>query len=170
MKAHRRVGVVLSWPWLTTVSLIDVAVMVLASHLPVASWVGLAVVGAVTIASVFTYRGIKPISALAAWVWAASSDAQAALLGGRILVLDHQRRYSRAVVGVQEYQGQVVAAIAVHARDDSPSGRSGELSSATLPIEVVAGGLHQFDVHLDAIDIVSVWSRHVAEADPPTSG
>jgi hypothetical protein len=34
MKAQRRLGLVLSWPWLTAVFLVDVAVPILASHLP----------------------------------------------------------------------------------------------------------------------------------------
>ena len=46
MKAQRRLGLVLSWPWLTAVFLVDVAVLVLASHLPDAR-VGVAIAGLV---------------------------------------------------------------------------------------------------------------------------
>jgi hypothetical protein len=45
-KAQRRLGLVLSWPWLTAVFLVDVAVLVLASHLPDAR-VGVAIAGLV---------------------------------------------------------------------------------------------------------------------------
>jgi type VII secretion protein EccE len=164
MNAQRRLGLVLSWPWLTAVFLADVVVLVLASHLPAPWWVGFAVAGVATIVSVLTYRGVPLISALAGWAWDWSSVPEAALLAGRIPSIDHQRRFGRAVVGVHEYQGQLVAVIAVDARADAPSGRHLETSLATLPVEVVAAGLRQFDVRLDAIDIVSVWTRHVAEA------
>jgi hypothetical protein len=47
MKAQRRLGLALSWPRITSVFLLDVAVVVLASHLPgaqqtVAWWYGFA--------------------------------------------------------------------------------------------------------------------------------
>ena len=149
--------------------LVDVAVLVLASHLPAPWWAGAPIAGVVTIVSVFTYRGIALISALAAWAWDWSSVPEAALLAGHIPAIDHQRRFGRDVVGVHEYQGQLVAVIAVDARADAPSGRHSEISSATMPVEVVAAGLRQFDVRLDAIDIVSVWTRHVAEAADPSA-
>jgi hypothetical protein len=44
MKAQRRLGLVLSWPWLTAVFLVDVAVLVLASHVPGAR-IGVAIAG-----------------------------------------------------------------------------------------------------------------------------
>jgi hypothetical protein len=46
MKAQRRLGLVLSWPWLTAVFLVDVAVLVLARHLPDAR-VGVPIAGLV---------------------------------------------------------------------------------------------------------------------------
>jgi type VII secretion protein EccE len=59
--------------------------------------------------------------------------------------------------------------IAVAEPADAPSGRHQRqtVSPATLPVAAVAAGLRQFDVRLDAIDIVSVRKRHVGEpADP----
>jgi type VII secretion protein EccE len=173
MKALRPLGLALSWPWITSAFLIDVAVLVLASHLPgvpqtVAWWVGVAVAAVVTIAAVLTYRGITVASALARWVWDvwaaiwhSSSDPEATLSPGCTPAIDHRRRFGRDVVGVREYQGQLVAVIAVDEAADASSG--------TLPVAAVAAGLRQFDVRLDAIDIVSVRNRRVCEAaDPPS--
>ena len=161
--------------------LFDVAVLVLASHLPdvpqtVAWWVGVAVAAVVTIAAVLTYRGITVASALARWaldasavMWDSSPDPEAKLSPGCTPAIDHRRRFGRDVVGVREYQGQLVAVIAVDEAADAASGRhqAQTVSSGTLPVAAVAAGLRQFDVRLDAIDIVSVRKRHVAEpADP----
>lgn len=73
MKAQRRLGLAPSWPRVTSVFLIDVAVLVVASRVPgarqaVAWWVGIAVAAVVTIAVVLAYRGITVASALARWV------------------------------------------------------------------------------------------------------
>ena len=64
MKAQRRLGLALSWPRITSAFLIDVAVLVLASHLPgaretVAWWVGIAVAAVVTIATVLPTVGSR---------------------------------------------------------------------------------------------------------------
>jgi type VII secretion protein EccE len=179
MKAQRRLGLDLSWSRITRAFLLDVAVLVLANHLPVSAsptvtwWVSVAVAAVVTIAMVVTYRGITITSALARWVWDASAgmgdsspDQEAMLSPGCTPAIDHRRRFGRDMVGVREYQGQLVAVIAV---DDAASGRHQVQTeaSATLPVAAVAAGLRQFDVCLDAIDIVSVRKRHVSEgADP----
>ncbi|MDT5354430.1 MAG: hypothetical protein QOJ56_2962 [Mycobacterium sp.] len=179
MKAQRRLGLALSWPRITSVFLTDVAVLVLASHLPgaretVALWYGIAVAAVVTAATVPTYRGITVASALAGRVrdWSApemsdsSPDLQATLSPGCTPAIDHRRRFGRDVVGVREYQGHLVAVVAVDGPADAPSGRHHPqtASSGALPVAAVAAGLRQFDVRLDAIDIVSVRKRHVFEA------
>ncbi|MCW2660299.1 MAG: Type secretion protein EccE [Mycobacterium sp.] len=184
MKAQRRLGLDLSWPRITSAFLLDVAVLVLASHLPgarhtVAWWYGVAVAAVVTIAVVPTYRGITVASALSRWVldWSApemfgaSPDPEAKPSPGCTPAIDHRRRFGRDVVGVREYQGQLVAVIAVDRPADAPSGphQSQTVSSATLPVAAVAAGLHQFDVCLDAIDIVSVRKQHVYEAADPSA-
>ena len=184
LKAQRRLGLALSWPWITTAFLIDVAVLVLASHLPVpasptlAWWVGVAVAAVVTIAMVLTYRGMTVASALARWIWDLSAgmwdsspDPEATLSPGCTPAIDHRRPFSHDVVGVREYRGQLVTVIAV----DRPTGQHQRQTewSATLPVAAVAAGLRQFDVRLDAIDIVSVRKRQVCEAAdrsaPPTA-
>jgi type VII secretion protein EccE len=184
MKAQPRLGLTLSWPWITTAFLIDVAVLILAAHLPipasptVAWWAAVAVAAVVTIAMVVTYRGITVASTLGRWMWDVSAgmwesspDPEATLSPGCTPAIDHQRRFGREVVAVREYQGQLVAVIAV----DRPTGGKHQRQmdwSATLPVAALAAGLRQFDVRLDAIDIVSVRKRQVGDADrsaPPTA-
>ena len=121
MKAEPRLGLTLSWPRITSAFLIDVAVLAVARHFPrvpqtVAWWVGVAVAAVVTIGFVLTYRGIPLASALARWVWdvsaglwGSSPDPEATLSPGCTPPIDHRRRFSRAVVGVREYEGQLVA-------------------------------------------------------------
>ena len=175
MKAEPRLGLTLSWPRINSAFLIDVAVLLVARHLPgvpqtVAWWVGVAVAAVVTIALVVAYSRITLGSALARWVWDGSTDSAATLSRGCTPAIDHRRRFGRDVIGVREYQGQLVAVLAVDEKADGPSGRHrrGMVVPATLPVAVVAAALHQFDVHLDAIDIVSVRKRHISEpADPP---
>ena len=161
------VWVALSWRWITSAFLTDIAVLVLADHLPplasptVTWWASVAVAAVVTIAMVVTYRGVTVASDLARWVWDASADVwesspdtEATLSPGCTPAIDHRRRFGRDVVGVREYRGQLVAVIAVDQPGDAASGRHQVKtdSSATLPVAVVAAGLRQFDVRLDAID------------------
>lgn len=196
MKAQRRLGLALSWPGITWAFLIDVVVLVLASQLgrpqTVTWWAGVAVAAVVTIALVLTYRGITLVPALARWVWDwsapdmwdsfhdpeatlstsdSSLDPQATLSRGCTPAIDHRRRFGRDVIGVREYQGHLVAVIAVDGPADPPSGRhqSQTVSSGTLPVEAVAAGLRQFDVRLDAIDIVSVQNQHIREVADPSA-
>jgi type VII secretion protein EccE len=184
MKAQRRLGLTLSWPSITSALLIDAGVLVAASHLPsarhtVAWWYGVAIAVVVTAVAVCTYRGITVASALARWVrdWSApemsdsSLDPEATVSPGCTRAIDHRRRFGRDVVGVREYQGQLVAVIAVDGPGDAPSGRhqSQTVSSGALPVAAVAEGLRQFDMRLDAIDIVSVRKRHASQAADPSA-
>ena len=172
MKAEPRLGLTLSWPRITAAFLVDVAVLLVARHFPgesrnVAWWVGVVVAAVVTIVLVLAYRRITLGSALARWVWDWSSDSAATLSRGLTPAIDHRRRFGRDVIGVREYEGQLVAVIAVDEKADGPSGRHQRetVAPATLPVAVVAAALHQFDVQLDAIDIVSVQKQHIPEAD-----
>ena len=176
MKAEPRLGLTLSWPRITSAFLIDVAVLVVASHFPgvpqtVAWWVGVAVAAVVTIAAVLAYRRITLGSALARWVRDGSTDWVVTLSRGCTPAIDHRRRFGRDVIGVREYRGQLVAVIAVDEKADGASGRHQRetVAPATLPVAVVAAALHQFDVQLDAIDIVSVRKRHIPEAADPSA-
>jgi type VII secretion protein EccE len=188
MKAQRRLGLALSWPRLTSVFLTDVAVLALASHVPGAPqtdawWAGVAVAAVLTIAMVPTDRGMTVASAVAAalarWAWRLSAwntrhsppDPEATLSPECTPPIDHRRRFGRDVVGVREYQGQLVAVIAVDGPADASSGKDQRetVSSATLPVAAVAAGLRQFDVRLEAIDIVSVRKQHVSESADPAA-
>jgi type VII secretion protein EccE len=82
------------------------------------------------------------------------------LTAGRTPAVNHQRRYGRDVVGMREYQGRLVSAIAVEAREEL-AGRHHhrEASLAGLPLDAVVNRLRQFDVRLDEIDIVSVATQ-----------
>ena len=186
MKAQRRLGLALSWPRITAAFVADVAVLVLASHFPgaphnVAWWVGVGVAAVVTISMVFTYRGITVASAVASalarltWdllarrVRDSPDDPEATLSPECTPAIDHRRRFGRDAVGVREYEGRLVAVIAVDEPTDAPSGRHHHqaATSGALQVAAVAAGLRQFDVRLDAIDIVSVRKRDVSEEDEP---
>jgi len=176
MKAEPRLGLDLSWSRITSTLIFDVAVLVLARHVPgvsptIAWWVGVGIAATVTIALLLAYRRITLASALAKWVWEWSGDSAAALRAGCTPAIDHRRRFGRDVVGVREYQGQLVAVIALTEAEPPPAGpQRQKVPPATLSVAVVAEALRQFDVHLDAIDIVSVQKRRageVAEASGP---
>jgi type VII secretion protein EccE len=181
MKTEPRLGLALSWLWTTTAFLVDIAVLALVSHSPgaprtVAWWVGVAVAAVVTIAAILTYRGITVAQAIARWAWDWFAvlnwppGPEATLSPGCTPTTDHLRRFGRDVVGVREYQGQLVAVIAVEEPADPPSEEERQtVSSGTLPVAAVAVGLRQFDVCLDAIDIVSVQKRHVCDAADPSA-
>ncbi len=174
MSRQRRFGIALSWPQVTSVFVIDVAVLALASHWPaawqtdhIAFWVGVAVVVAVTIVGLVSYHRNTFASALVSRMLDRFADPQAMLTTGRTPAVDHHRRFGREVVGIREFQGLLVSAIAVEAGDDVAVGRHRprESTRATLPLDVVVDRLRQFDVRLDEIDIVSVGVRS-ADADP----
>ncbi|HXA89506.1 MAG TPA: type VII secretion protein EccE [Mycobacterium sp.] len=174
MKAQRKFGLALSWPRVTAVFLIDIVILVLASHTPeswqadhhVAWWIGVGIAVVVTLLSLVTYHGLTVASGLPAWLWDWSADPGSALAAGCTPAIDHQRRFGRDTVGVREHRGQLVTAIAVHDREEDPSGRHRHRTSseAVLPVAAVAEGLRQFDMHLDAIDIVSVKLRRGGNA------
>ena len=165
MKAQRRFGLALSWPRLTAVFLVDVVILVVASHCPeswqgesrVAWWVGVGLAALVTLLSVVTYHGVTVTSGVTHWVWDWSADPGTALGAGCTAAVDYQRRFGRDTVGVREYRGQLVAVIEVDGGEgDSSSRHRHRNAAAVLPVVAVADGLRQFDIHLDGIDIVSV--------------
>jgi type VII secretion protein EccE len=174
VKAQRKFGLALSWPRVTAVFLIDVLILVLASHCPeswqanhhVGWWVGVGIAVLVTLLSLVTFHGLTVASGLAAWLWDWSADPGSALAAGCTPAIDHQRRFGRNTVGVRGYRGQLVTVIAVEDREEDPSVRHRHRASAeaVLPAAAVAEGLRQFDIHLDGIDIVSVKMRRGGNA------
>lgn len=174
MKAEPRLGLDLSWKRITAAFLIDVALLVLARHLPgvpqpAGWWGGVAVAALVTIVLLLAYRRFTVASALARLVLEWSSDPAEALSAGCTPAIDHKRHFGRDVVGVREYQGLLVAVIAVAEAENPPSGQHQRQKAppSTVSVPVVAAALRQFDVHLDAIDIISVQKRRASEADGP---
>ncbi len=168
MRAQSRLGLSLSWPRLTAVFLADIVLLVIGSHCPeswqgthrIAFWVGVGLAVVVTLLTLVTYHGLTVTSGLTTWLWDWSADPGSALAAGCTPALDYQRRFGRDKVGVREYQGQLVTAIAVDGGEDDPSSRHRHRTSPpTLLVRAVADGLRQFDVHLDDIDIVSVKVR-----------
>ena len=173
MKAQRRFGLSLSWPRVTAVFLVDIAILVVASHCPeswqgthrIAFWVGVGLAALIALLSLVTYHGITVTSGLATWLWDWSADPGTALGAGCTPALDYQRRFGRDSVGVREYEGQLVTVIVVNGGDDDPSSRHRHRTSPpTLMVRAVADGLRQFDIHLDDIDIVSVKVRRGGNA------
>lgn len=174
MKEQRRFGLDLSWPRITAAFVVDVGVLALASNLPqswqtnhIAWWTGVAVAVALALVTLVTFRKTPLSSALVVRALARFTDPEMTLEAGRTSAIDHQRRYSRHVVGVREYQGRLVAAIAVDNPDEPGSGRhrQWDVSSPELPLDVVAAGLREFDVRLESIDVVSVEKRDASAWD-----
>ncbi|OBK25317.1 type VII secretion protein EccE [Mycobacterium asiaticum] len=177
MKAQRKFGLALSWPRVTAVFLVDVLILVIASHAPqswqgenrIAWWVGVGVAVLVTLLSLVTYHGITVTSGLASWLWDWSADPGTALGAGCTPAIDYKRKFGRDTVGVREYRGLLVAVVEVDGGDGDASGRHRHRSVSSggapfLPVAAVADGLRQFDIHLDGIDIVSVQVRGGAAA------
>jgi type VII secretion protein EccE len=167
MKAQREYGLALSWPRVTVVFLIDVALLVIASHCPAAwqkghaaFWVGVGLAVIVTIVALVTNGGVPIASAPIARVrnWYADPEA---LTVGCTPAIDHRRQFSRETVGVREYNGQLIAVIAVDSAGEAASGRHRhrDAAPASMPLEAVIEALRQFDVRLDSVDIVSVGTR-----------
>jgi type VII secretion protein EccE len=175
MKAEPRFGLSLSWPRVTAVFLVDILILVVASHCPsswqgdyhVAFWVGVGLAVIVTLLSLLTQHRLTVTSGLATWLWDWSADPGTALAAGCTPALDYQRKYGRDKVGVREYEGRLVTVIAVKGGEDDASGPHRHRttgSAATLLVQSVADGLRQFDIHLDGIDIVSVKVRRGGNA------
>jgi type VII secretion protein EccE len=165
----------LSWLRVTAVFLVDIVILLVASHCPqswqgehrIAFWVGVGLAVIVTLLSLVAQHGLTLTSGLATWLWDWSADPGTALAAGCTPAIDYQRKYGRDTVGVREYAGRLVAVIAVDGGEDDPLGRHRHRTTASAPtllVEAVAAGLHQFDIRLDGIDIVSVKIRRSGNA------
>src|SRR5947209_4003094 len=168
MKAQRSFGLSLAWSRVTAVFLVDIVIMVVASHCPeswqgehrIAFWVGVGLAALVTLLSLVTHNGLTVTSGLASWLWDWSADPGTSLAAGCTPAADYQRRFGRDKVGVRGYEGHLVTVIAVDGGEEDPSGRHRHRSGpSSLLVQAVAAGLRQFDIHLDGIDIVSVKLR-----------
>jgi type VII secretion protein EccE len=171
MKAQREYGLALSWPRVTVVFLIDVALLAIASHLPeslqaghAAFWVGVGLAVIVTIVALVTNGGVPVASAPIARVrnWYADPEA---LTVGCTPAIDHRRQFSKETVGVREHDGQLIGVIAVDSAGEVAAGRHRHRDAlpASMPLEAVIEALRQFDVRLDSVDIVSVGTRQAGQ-------
>jgi type VII secretion protein EccE len=167
MKAQREYGLALSWPRVTAVFLIDVALLAIASHLPqswqaghAAFWVGVGLAVIVTIVALVTNGGVPVASAPIARVrnWYADPEA---LTVGCTPAIDHRRQFSKETVGIREYDGQLIGVIAVESTGEVAAGRHRHRDAlpTSMPLEAVIEALRQFDVRLDSVDVVSVGTR-----------
>jgi type VII secretion protein EccE len=167
VKTQRALGIDRSWPRVTCVLLIDLAVLTVASRWPIpqpharyAWWAGISIAVLVTLLGLMTHQRTAVAAIPLRWVLDRFVDTETALDTSQIAGVDHLRRFGRSTVGIRAHQDQLVSVIAVRAAPESPSrDRASSHSGATLPVSVVAAGLRQFDVHLSAIDIVSVLTR-----------
>jgi type VII secretion protein EccE len=172
MKAQRSFGLSLSWPRVTAVFLVDILILLVASHCPaswqgehhIAFWVGVGLAALVTILSLVTHHGLTVTSGLATWLWDWSADPGTALTAGCTPAIDHQRRFGRDKVGVREYEGHLVTVIAIDGGDEDSGRHRHRTTAAILPVHGVADGLRQFDIHLDGIDIVTMKVRRGGNA------
>jgi type VII secretion protein EccE len=170
MKAQREYGLSLSWARVTTVFLIDVALLVIASHLPDAwqagrnlcFWIGVGLAVIVTAVALLTNGGVPVSSAPIARVrnWYADPEA---LTVGCTPATDHRRQFSRETVGIREYDGQLIAVIAVDGAGEAGRHRHRDGVTTSIPLEAVVTSLRQFDVRLDSVDVVSVGTRQGAK-------
>jgi type VII secretion protein EccE len=174
MKAQSVFGLNLQWLRVSTVFVIVVAVLALASQWPVESpaaeyvwWSGVGVAALVAFTALVTYRRIPLASAAVTRVRDRLINPELFLSEGHTPAVDHRRRYGREPVGMREYQGRLTAVIAVSGPAAAPSNRHqrSAASPAALPVNLVAAGLHQFDVLLEGIDIVSVATRDLVGDD-----
>lgn len=171
MKAQHTFGLNLSWLRVTTVFLIDLAILRVAGHWPAhvgsparAWWPGVGLAALVTMAALITHRRVPLTAILPARVLDRFANPAAFLSEGCTPGFDHRRRYGQDVVGVRDYRGQLVTVIAVEPPPEQGYGRHGRghRPSSVLPAGIVAAALRQFDVRLDGIDIVSVQTRDAA--------
>ena len=177
MKAQHALGLNLSWMRVTPVFLIDIAILVLAGRWPgdtpaarYAWWSGVGFAALITIITLVTCRRVPLSTVCGAWLADQFAHPEKALSLGRTRAVNHQRRYGHGPVGIREHEGRLVTMIAVGGRQAVTSGRHHQGSEAvTLPVEMVAAGLRQFDVRFESIDIVSVGTRENpgdSDADP----
>lgn len=174
MKAQHTFGLNLSWLRVTTVFLIDLAILRIAGHWPAqlggaarAWWPGIGLAVLVMAAAVITHRRVPLTAILLARVLDRFANPAVFLNEGCTPGFDHRRRFSHDVVGLREHRGQLVTVIAVEPPPAPTSARHGRRDppSAALPAGTVAAALRQFDIRLDGIDIVSVRT-----CDPPPDG
>ncbi|MBS9536076.1 type VII secretion protein EccE [Mycobacterium sp. M1] len=177
MKAQHTFGLKLSWLRVTVIFLIDIAILALAKHWPDAlgsadraRWPGVGLAVVITAAALITHRRVPLTAAVVARAADRFASPAAALTAGRTAASDHQRRYSREVVGIRQHHGHLVTVIGIETPVSTGRHSGAPTQAAVLPVELVAVGIRQFDVRLDGIDIVSVQTADDPDGEPGASG
>lgn len=172
MRAQHSFGLDLSWLRVTAVFLIDVAILRLAAQWPDefggaarAWWPAVGLATLIAAAALITHRRVPLTTIVVARILDRFADPAALLTEGAAAGSDHRRRYSRTVVGIRQHRGRLVSVIAIDPQPLETHGRHLRPAVATLPAELLADALRQFDVRLDGIDVVSVRTEDTAGTD-----
>ncbi|ASL12270.1 type VII secretion protein EccE (plasmid) [Mycobacterium europaeum] len=166
MKSNFPLSVAASWARVVAVFVVDVAVI--AAGAAAAGrpgwWVGVGLTVLITVLVLLCWRGAPLLSLL----WR-SVTGRRPRVGAAGELADYERRFGSGPVGIRAVGPHLVAVVAVDGPPHSPSVLDYPRveSLAKLPLEAVAAGLDQFDVHLEGIDIVSVGARRAPKTHHP---
>lgn len=166
MKSSFPLGVAAGWGRVVAVFVVDVAVIAGAAAAAGRPgwWVGVGLAALIMVLALLCWRG-APLLALA-WRSATRRRPQVGAAGE---LADYQRTFGSGPVGIRAVGPHLVAVVAVDGPPHSPSVLDYPRveSLAKLPLEAVAAGLDQFDVHLEGIDIVSAGARRAPKTHHP---
>jgi type VII secretion protein EccE len=164
MRAMFPAGVTLRWNRVLTAFVLAVAIAWAGTRMLRGPWslVAVVVVAMLVLSAVLaTWRG-APLSMLL-WGRIARRRVDVTAKGASI---DHRLRWTVTSAAIRADGDDVVAVVAVDGPSHAPSvlDHHQVKSAATLPVNVVADALRQFDVKLSGIDIVSVGHRRAPAA------
>lgn len=160
MRAMFPLGLTLTWNRALTAFFLAVAIAWAATRLLHGPWslVAIGVVALLVLSVVLvTWRG----AALSLLLWGRIARRRVKATAADVAAIDHRLRWTTTSVGIRADGYDLVAVVAVDGPSHAPSvlDHHQVKSAATLPVDVVADALRQFDVKLSAIDIVSVGHR-----------
>ncbi len=162
MRPMLALGAALGWPRVVAVFVADVALLWAGGAVAGRAgwWVAAVLAAALSVSALLRWRG-APLLTLA---WRTVTSRGAALVVPAGEAADYDRTYGQGPVGIRGMGPYLVAVVAVDGQAHSPSALDHHrvASLATLPVAAVAQGLRQFDVTLEAIDIVSVGMRRAS--------
>ncbi|WP_142399758.1 type VII secretion protein EccE, partial [Mycobacterium marinum] len=166
MKSTFPLSVVAGWARMVAVFVIDVGLVAAGAAAGRPGWWA-AVAGAVliTVLALLCWRD-APLLTLA-WRLAMARRPRLGVPAGELA--DYERSFGSGPVGIRSVGTDLVAVVAVDGPSHSPSVLDYPRveSLAKLPVDAVAAGLDQFDVHLEGIDIVSAGARRAPKTHHP---
>ncbi|BAN91975.1 MULTISPECIES: type VII secretion protein EccE [Mycobacterium] len=167
MKSTFALSVAAGWARVVAVFVVDVAVVAAAAAAGGRPgwWAGVAAAALITGLALLCWRG-APLLTL---VWRAVTARRPRSGVARGQLSDYERSFGPGPVGLRAVGTHLVAVVAVDGPPHSPSVLDYPRveSLAKLPLEAVAAGLDQFDVHLEGIDIVSAGARRAPKTHHP---